>query len=819
TSFVDCLIYQTRLDLIEQHEKELKYTDTLIVEKERGISTKSTPVTLVLPDTKDKSFLINIMDVPGIIFFNIQGHINFSDEVAASIRLCDGVVLVVDVVEGINMNVQRLIKYALQEQMAITLCINKIDRLILELKLPPLDAYYKLKQLIDEINILIATYSVDSSIILSPVLGNIIFCSTKYRFCFTLKSMAVLYKNFFDTPIDTDQFSKNLWGDRFFDPVERKFTKNTPKGSTVHRSFIQFILEPVYKIFSHTVGEVDGNFHQLARDLGVHLTKSELKMNVVPLLRLFCVRFFGPFSGFVDSITKFIPSPADAAQSKINHVYTGDLNTMVAQSMIQCDSNVYFCILFYKGSSCCSYFYSCTNKVESGKQVRVLGENYTFEDDEDSKIVTVGRLFASEARYNIELQFVPAGNWVLIEGIDESIVKTATVVDISGDEICIFRPLVFDTQSIVKIAVEPVNPSELPKMLDGLRKVNKSYPLLITRVEESGEHVVFGTGELYLDCVLHDLRRMYSQSEEIRVADPIVTFCETVVETSSFKCFAETPNKKNKLTMISEPLDKGIAEDIEFEVVNINWEKKKLGEYFQTKHNWDVLAARSIWAFGPDYKGPNILVDDTLPGEVNKGLLNSVKDYIIQGFQWGTREGPLCEEPIRNVKFRMTDASIAEEPIYRTGGQIIPTSRRVVYSAFLLATPRLMEPYYFVECQSPADCVSAVYTVLARRRGHVIQDSPISGSPLYEIKAYIPVIDSFGFETDLRTHTQGQAFCQSVFDHWQLVSGDPLDKSIVIKPLEPQPATHLGREFMVKTRRRKGLSEDVSVSKFFDDPM
>lgn len=60
-------------------------------------------------------------------------------------------------------------------------------------------------------------------------------------------------------------------------------------------------------------------------------------------------------------------------------------------------------------------------------------------------------------------------------------------------------------------SVEPVNPSELPKMLDGLRKVNKSYPLLATRVEESGEHVVLGTGELYLDCVMHDLRKMYSE--------------------------------------------------------------------------------------------------------------------------------------------------------------------------------------------------------------------------------------------------------------------------------------------------------------------
>ena len=114
-------------------------------------------------------------------------------------------------------------------------------------------------------------------------------------------------------------------------------------------------------------------------------------------------------------------------------------------------------------------------------------------------------------RYNIEVNRVPAGNWVLIEGIDQPIVKTATLTDATlGEDVHIFRPLKFNTSSVMKIAVEPVNPSELPKMLDGLRKVNKSYPLVTTKVEESGEHVVLGTGELYLDCVMHDLRKMYS---------------------------------------------------------------------------------------------------------------------------------------------------------------------------------------------------------------------------------------------------------------------------------------------------------------------
>ena len=60
-----------------------------------------------------------------------------------------------------------------------------------------------------------------------------------------------------------------------------------------------------------------------------------------------------------------------------------------------------------------------------------------------------------------------------------------------------------------------------------------------------------------------------------------------------------------------------------------------------------------------------------------------------------------------------------------------------------------------------------------------------AGSPLKTIKAHIPAIDSFGFETDLRIHTSGQAFCLSVFDYWELLPGDPLDRTVKLNLLEP----------------------------------
>ncbi|KAG5673773.1 hypothetical protein PVAND_003793 [Polypedilum vanderplanki] len=814
TTFVDCLIKQTHPQFQDMEERNLRYTDTLFTEQERGVSIKSTPVTLVLQDVKEKSYLMNVFDTPG--------HVNFSDEVTAAMRMVDGVVLFVDAAEGVMLNTERLLKHAIQEKLAITVCINKIDRLILELKLPPQDAYFKLKHIIDEINGLITLYG-NTNPQLSPIIGNVCFASSQYGFCFTLKSFAKLYTDTFPG-VSTTEFARRLWGDMYFNSKTRKFSKK-PAHNSAPRSFIEFILEPIYKLFAQVVGDVDGTLADTLAELNIRITKEEMKCNIRPLLRLICNRFFGDFTGFVDMCVEHILSPAGNSKNKIDHIYTGPKEGVLYDDMLNCnqDGNLVVHTSKMYPTDDCNIFLVLARVMNgtlySGQEVRILGENYTLLDEEDSRIVKVGRLWVYEARYKIELNRVPAGTWVLIESIDQSIVKTSTIVDANVQEdLYIFRPLKFNTQSIIKIAVEPVNPSELPKMLDGLRKVNKSYPLLSTRVEESGEHVILGTGELYLDCVMHDLRKMYSEID-IKVADPVTMFTETCVETSAIKCFSETPNKKNKITMISEPLEKGLAEDIENENVSINWSKKKIGEFFQKTYDWDLLAARSIWSFGPDNCGANILVDDTLPSEVDKSLLLSIKDSIVQGFQWATREGPLCEEPIRNVKFKVLDAVIANEPIHRGGGQIIPTARRVSYSAFLMATPRLMEPYLFVEVQAPADCVSSVYTVLAKRRGHVTQDAPIPGSPLYIVKAFIPAIDSFGFETDLRTHTQGQAFCQSVFHHWQIVPGDPLDKSIIIRPLEPQPATHLAREFMIKTRRRKGLSEDVSINKFFDDPM
>ncbi len=164
-------------------------------------------------------------------------------------------------------------------------------------------------------------------------------------------------------------------------------------------------------------------------------------------------------------------------------------------------------------------------------------------------LATVEAISIPRGRSRTDVTMAKAGNWVLIDGVDTNISKTATITSTVGDEnnpaneddVEIFKHLKFPqagNESTMKLAIEPLNPAELPKMVEGLRRISKAYPMARTRVEESGEHILFGTGELYMDCMMHDLRHVYSDIE-VKISDPVVGFRETVVETSSVKCFSE----------------------------------------------------------------------------------------------------------------------------------------------------------------------------------------------------------------------------------------------------------------------------------------
>lgn len=175
TSFMDMLVQYTHPSHAAHHLQQpnrsdmqpLHYTNTRYDERRRGISIKAMPMSFLLPNMQDKHVLVNVMDAPG--------HANFVDEACAAIRMSDGIVLVVDVVEGVMATTEQLLRVALLQELPLVLVLNKVDRLIVELKLPPQDAYYKLRHVIQEVNAIVEALGGKK---LSPELNNVIFASS-----------------------------------------------------------------------------------------------------------------------------------------------------------------------------------------------------------------------------------------------------------------------------------------------------------------------------------------------------------------------------------------------------------------------------------------------------------------------------------------------------------------------------------------------------------------------------------------------------------------------------------------------------------------
>jgi elongation factor 2 len=120
----------------------------------------------------------------------------------------------------------------------------------------------------------------------------------------------------------------------------------------------------------------------------------------------------------------------------------------------------------------------------------------------------------------------------------------------------------------------------------------------------------------------------------IKVSDPFVSYRETIGERNHISFMSKSPNKHNRLYMTAEPMEDGLLDDIDENRFNTRQDIKILARYLNEKYAYNVTDARKIWCFGPEGTGPNLLIDCT------KGVqyLNEIKDSVVAGFQWATKE-------------------------------------------------------------------------------------------------------------------------------------------------------------------------------------
>jgi elongation factor 2 len=435
--------------------------------------------------------------------------------------------------------------------------------------------------------------------------------------------------------------------------------------------------------------------------------------------------------------------------------------------------------------------------VRSGLKVRIQGPNYLPGKKEDLFIKNIQRTILMMGRYVEPIEDVPAGNIVGLVGVDQYLLKSGTIT--TSETAHNLKVMKFSVSPVVQIAVEVKNANDLPKLVEGLKRLSKSDPCVQCFTSESGEHIVAGAGELHLEICLKDLEEDHAQVP-IRTGDPVVPYRETVQTESTIVCLAKSPNKHNRIFMKAVPMEETLSQAIVDGKINPRDDFKVRARFLAEEFGWDITDARKIWCFGPDTTGPNLLVDTTKAVQ----YLNEIKDSCVAAFQWATKEGVCADENMRGCRFNILDVTLHTDAIHRGGGQIIPTCRRVIYASVLTAVPGLLEPVYLVEIQCPEQAMGGIYGVLNRRRGHVISEEQRLGTPLYNVKAYLPVNESFGFTADLRSHTGGQAFPQCVFDHWQLMNGNPLEPGKIA-------------DIVKAIRKRKGLTEEIPpLDRFYD---
>ena len=440
---------------------DARFTDTRADEQERCITIKSTGISLYFeydPETIDKqaaaplnpteegdpteedieikqnSYLINLIDSPG--------HVDFSSEVTAALRVTDGALVVVDSVGGVCVQTETVLRQALAERIRPVLMCNKLDRVIAELQLDPEEAYHKLMKSVESVNVIIATYPDEAvgDIQVYPNQGTVAFGSGLQQWGFTLRKFARLYAKKFG--IDETKMMERLWGDYFFDAENKKWAKTDKKDERkaqgkkpLKRAFVQFVLDPVYGLYRALNEGRTEKYMKMLDTLGVTLTSEEKDLRDKALVKRVMSKWLPAADALLEMIVLHLPSPVDAQKYRAPLLYDGPEDDEACTAMKKCDPNG--CLMMYVSkmvpTADQSRFYAFgrvfSGIIRSGQKVRILGPKYSATNKSDLLIKSVQRTVIMMGRTVEQVADIPCGNTCGLVGVDQYILKQATLTD------------------------------------------------------------------------------------------------------------------------------------------------------------------------------------------------------------------------------------------------------------------------------------------------------------------------------------------------------------------------------------------------------
>mmetsp|Transcript_5129 Transcript_5129/g.9437 ORF Transcript_5129/g.9437 Transcript_5129/m.9437 type:complete len:902 (-) Transcript_5129:250-2955(-) len=756
-------------------------------------------------------FLINLIDSPG--------HVDFSSEVTAALRVTDGALVVVDCIEGVCVQTETVLRQAIAERIRPVLWVNKLDRIFLELHMPAEEAYQSFSRAIESANVIIANYQDDllGEISVVPEKGTVGFGSGLHGWGFTLEIFADMYSK--KLALNRIKCMQKLWGESYISAKGKFFSAQySKKGKARERAFCKMIMEPINDLCEAVMQEKKDVYTKILENIGVTIPKDARDLARKPLLKRIMQTWLPAAQALLGMIANFLPSPAKAQKYRVSNLYSGPLDDEAARAIMTCNPKgplmMYISKMIPTNEKGRFYAFGrvFSGTVATGMEVRIQGPDYTPGRKADLHVKKIQRTVLMMGRYIEQLPDVPCGNTCGLVGVDQYLTKSGTIT--TYDKAHNFVDMKYSVSPVVKVSVDVKNAADLPKLMEGLKRLSKSDPLVQCYTAKTGEHIIAGCGELHLQICLKDLAEQYMKGAPIVEGQPVVSFCETITSETPKDIVGKSANKHNRLYITASPMSKILVDLIDEGVISANQDFKKRARIIvdETKGEMDLQSARKIWSFGIEDAKQNILVDMT------KGVayLNEIKDSVKTAFQQACCAGILCGEAIRGMMIEVNDVVLHADAIHRGAGQIMPPMKRAIFGCQIASAPRLMEPMFLCDITVPMDGLNGVYNTLSQRRGEVSEEISKAGTPLTQIKAFLPVLESFGFTGLLRENTSGMAFPQMIFSHWQLMMGEMYAEDAKLKKLMPLESS-FAIEKALEVRKRKGLKEIMPMLEDYSD--